>query len=265
MKKLAIQLILIIYALFFAPTVHAKEVISWCAFFNWNPWIYPYNNSYDGILIEELNVFKKNAGVDTKVHKNLNWKRCQQQVLDGKVDFILGGNRTPEREKVFSFVDEPAAINNSVMGMYTLSDGNIPHSVNRLEDLKGYRFVTIKGTTWGKVIDNHIHSLEKSKIEYVNSEAQIIRKILTKRGDYFVSSESILNTIVNNNQESIPELTRSKFRQVVEIKRSIPIYVFFKKDSEQFLKLNKLFEESFKQYHSSTDVQSRIEFHKQRN
>ncbi len=81
-------------------TSNAAERLTWCAYYDGKPWIYPINAKYDGVLIEQLTIFEKNNNIKTTVIEDLPWKRCQREVEIGNIDMVLGAYKTKEREKI---------------------------------------------------------------------------------------------------------------------------------------------------------------------
>ncbi|MCX4025335.1 hypothetical protein H0A36_23085 [Endozoicomonas sp. SM1973] len=75
---------------------------------------------YEGILIEELALFEKEHNIKAIPIVHKNWKRCQAEVENGRVDIILGANKTVEREKVFYYLSIPAFLNRSDVSAYTV-------------------------------------------------------------------------------------------------------------------------------------------------
>ncbi len=137
MRKLLLAFLILLLSTF---NVYGADTLKWSAYFNWSPWIYPIENGYDGILIEELKQFEKDHGVKTEVVVIDNWKRCQKQLELGKLDMILGANKTEAREKVFYYIDEPAFVNKSTVSAYALKTNKSVTAVESIDELKKYLF-----------------------------------------------------------------------------------------------------------------------------
>ncbi len=74
------KLVVLLGLLLMSFSAQSKDELSWCAYYNWAPWIYPKGNGYDGILIEELRQFEKDHNITTKPVVIESWKRCQVEV-----------------------------------------------------------------------------------------------------------------------------------------------------------------------------------------
>ncbi|RDH46217.1 transporter substrate-binding domain-containing protein [Zooshikella ganghwensis] len=134
------------------------DSLTWCAYYNWNPWIYPASkDSYAGVIIDQLELFKKNnPNIDVKPIVIDNWKRCQAEVASGHITMILGANKTPAREKLYYYLPEPAFINFSTVGVYTSADNDKVDNINKIDDLRQFSLVMVRGNSYGSTVDNFV-------------------------------------------------------------------------------------------------------------
>ncbi|OZG73793.1 hypothetical protein BTA51_08265 [Hahella sp. CCB-MM4] len=108
--------------------------MSWCAYYQWHPWIYPSGNEYSGLLIDQLNLFQKlYPEIEVKPIIVDNWKRCQVEVARGDISIVLGANRTEDRERSLTFLDRLSFINRTTVAAYVAETAQLrlyPHRTN---------------------------------------------------------------------------------------------------------------------------------------
>ncbi len=257
---------IMVFGIFLLVTfnAHGTETLKWCAYFNWSPWIYPVENGYDGILIEELKQFEKDHNVKAEVIVINNWKRCQKQLKTGKVDMILGANKTEAREKLFNYIDEPAFINKSTISAYALKDNKSVTAVENIDGLKKYLFQITIGNSFGNKIDAFIKTIPKNRKETVNHHETLLKKILRKRGDFFFCSDSSFEPLINKYKEKIPNLKMNLFHKIFTTQRETPVYIIFSKKGKTFDKYGSFWIETLKKYYLKIDIDERINYHKEK-
>jgi len=241
--------------------IQSQETMTWCAYYNWSPWIYATAEGYEGILVEELRFFEQEHGIETKAVVIDNWKRCQLEVANGHIDIILGANKTPEREKILHYSSEPAFINKSTLSAYASIDNERVKMVKTLEGLKKYRLSMIRGNSFGGVVDNFVSSLDKTNLVVVNSHEQVLKLVALKRLDYFLSPDDSYLAMLEKYREEAPKLKEAHFKQIFSMQRETPAYIAFSKKGPTFSKFHGLWIKTIRDYYASVNVAERIEFH----
>ncbi|NUW67095.1 transporter substrate-binding domain-containing protein [Vibrio coralliilyticus] len=239
------------------------DTMTWCGLDNWNPWIYPSGDSYAGILIDQLEVFKKNnPSIQVQARVIKNWKRCQAEVENGNVSMILGAYKTPEREVIFDYLKEPSFINQSNLGVYAAEDNDKMNNIDTLDDLRSYRLGILKGDSYGKTVDVFIKSLSGREITEVNSKGQTLKMVSAKRLDYFFLPEGTLDLTIAENIKLFPELANVKFKKVFEVTQLIPAFNVFGKNIENYAKYSDLWLAAIQEYYNTVDIDAEIAKHK---
>lgn len=244
-------------AILFSSSAMAKETLTWCAYYDWNPWVYPVEGTYQGILIDELKIFAEKSNVDTKVKDDLSWKRCQKQLEKGKIDMILGAYKTPEREKLFYYLDEPAFYNTSNIYVYTSSTNKKLDNINDIEQLRDFSVSVVRGDSLGNLLDKFVSSLPKNNVHFIATTNQQLQKVLLGRSDYLFSSESGFKSMLEQSNAD-----EDSFKKVLKIQEDIPGYVIFSKKSDTYKIYGDTYIEAIKQYKSENNIQERIDYHK---
>ncbi len=247
--------------LLITPCGYAQSALTWCAYFNWAPWIYPAGDGYDGILIEQLTLFEKQHKIKTQAIDRKNWKRCQVDVVNGQIDMILGANKNSEREKVLAYLEKPAFINHSTVNAYALQHNNLVNQVEKLEQLKQYNLAINRGNSFGKTIDDFIASLEENKRRRLNTKKDIYKMILARRKDYLFSTEPNFQPTLNEYKETFPQLRQVKFKKIYSHKRHIPVFIVFTKKGHIYRDVNQLWLKTLEHYQASVNIKERINYH----
>ncbi len=260
-KNLIKTALLICIGLFSHIGLAQDKSLSWCAYYNWAPWIYPVADGYDGILIEQLALFEKQHKIKAQAIERQNWKRCQVDVINGNIDMILGANQTAERKKVMNYLEKPAFINRSTVSAYALQDNKWATAVEHIEQLKNYNLAINRGNSFGKVIDGFIASLEENKRTRLNTLADVFKMILAGRKDYVFSTEASFQPALNKHMEMFPKLRDAKFKKIYTLKRQVPVYMAFTKKGNVYRDMNQLWLKTLKSYEASTNIQERIIYH----
>ena len=260
-KNLFKSALLILFSLFSQVALAQDKSLSWCAYYNWAPWIYPVEGGYDGILMEQLALFEKQHKIKTLAIERNNWKRCQVDVVNGNIDMILGANQTAEREKIFDYLKKPAFINRSTVSAYVLQGNKQVTAVENIEQLKNYNLAITRGNSFGKVIDSFIASLEENKRRSSNTTKDTFKMILAGRKDYIFSTESSFQPALNKHMETLPKLRHVKFKKIYTHKRQVPVYMVFTKKGHVYRDMNQLWLKTLEHYETSVNIQERIIYH----
>lgn len=263
----------------------------WCAFFNWPPWIYKtpekYDaslseqqsslhvsepssllpeslNGYQGILIEQLLLFKRlHPDFDFQMREIDSWKRCQESVASGATDFILGANKTEERQKKFHYLSEPAFINRTFVGVYSAKHSILPN-IHRLEDLQPFVLAKVRGDSYGKPIDDYIRHLRygENKIE-LSTQNQVMKFVALQRADYFLmptaNFSKNLESLLRAETDHSLELS---FKEIYRIERAVPVYLAFSKQTAAYERLESAWLATLREYYQTVDHLSRVAYHK---
>ena len=242
-------------------SVHSKDELSWCAYYNWAPWIYPKGDSYDGILIEELRQFEKDHNIITKPVVIENWKRCQVEVGLGHVDMLLGAYITREREVILDFLKKPLFTNNKSLSAFSSVNNTRKGVINNLSDLAKLKLVDNRGISHGEEIDKFIDGLNEGNLLIVNSLEQVLQMVHFNRSDYFFSTDLGIKKLVDRYRENIFELELSNFKKIYTVVRETKAYVAFPKGIKPIENIEGKWIESLNNYYNSVDIQQRIDFH----
>ncbi len=243
-------------------SLHA-ETVSICAFYNWKPWIYPKGDHFDGVMIEQLELFKENnPDINVEIKHIENWKRCQVDVAHGTVTMILGANKTPERELLFDYLPTPAFINETSVGAYTAADNKIA-PIHTLEDLKNYSLVMRRGNSFGIRLDTFINNLPSNKLHIVNAFDQAIKLVGIKRMDYFFAIESTISEILRDHHERFPKYSQLKFKKIHTVNRATPVYYVFGKRTGNYEKYAEKWLDVIAEYNHRFIIEQRIQYHRE--
>jgi len=245
----------------FPKDLHS-ETLSLCAYTNWSPWIYSKGGRFDGIMIEQLEVFKaQNPSINIEIQQIDNWKRCQLEVANGRITMLLGANKTAEREVDFDYLTIPAFINQSPVGAYALEGIIAP--VNSLEELKKYSLIMDRGNKFGKTIDSFIQSLTEENVLVVNSLSQSMQMVERERIDYFFTDDSTYKLTVKELNLRYPSRVKRKLQKIFSVPRSIPVYYAFGKKTDNYEKFSDKWMDAIKSYYKFFLIDDRIEYHRE--
>lgn len=258
----AIKASIVITALLIAQGSFAQNGLSWCAYYDWRPWIYPTQNTYSGILMEQLALFEKQHSIKTLPIIRKNWKRCQVDVENGRIDMILGANKTPPRVKIFHYLPKPAFINKSTMTAYALQNNTRIQNVKNLDELAQFKLAFDRGNSYGNTIDQFIEKLPQENRRESNTMGDVFKMIIAKRKDYFFSQDSSFASSIDKYSLEIPSLKDVKFKNIISIEREIPVYIVFSKKGNKFSSMSTLWLATLNSYYQSINLKERIQFHK---
>lgn len=263
----------------------------WCAFFNWPPWIYKTTdvnnaplseqqsslhvsepssslpeslNGYQGVLIEQLLLFKRlYPDFKFQMREIDSWKRCQESVASGTTDFILGANKTEERQKKFHYLSEPSFINRTFIGVYSAKNSTFP-SISRLEDFQPFVLAKVRGDSYGKPIDDYVRRLHygNNKIE-LSTQNQVMKFVALQRADYFLMpTENFSNNLDSLLQNEADQPAELEFKEIFRLERAVPVYLAFSKQTTAHQRLQSAWLDTLKEYYQTVDHASRVAYHK---
>jgi len=247
--------------LLFSISVHA-DTLSLCAYFNWSPWIYLKGGGYEGILIDQLAIFKeKYPTIKIEILEINNWKRCQVNVAAGDISMVLGANKTPEREKVFDYLPIPAFVNKSSIGAYTSKNSIDP--VMSLDDLKKYTISFSRGDRFGAKVDSFIETLPARNVFEVNSFNQTIKLVGINRVDYFFIPDSSYKSTMLEHSLKYPDYKHLRFKKILTVQRETPVFYVFGKNTGNYEKFADKWLNVINLYYKNEVIENRIKFHKE--
>lgn len=240
------------------------DSLTWCAYYNWNPWIYPISkDSYAGVIIDQLVLFKRNnPNIDVKPIVIDNWKRCQAEVASGHITMILGANKTPAREKLYYYLPEPAFINFSTVGVYTSADNDKVDNINKIDDLRQFRLVMVRGNSYGSTVDNFVKSLIDNKMKEVSNQGQLLKLVKSKRFDYFFLPLGDLGSTIDKYRSQFADLEPSDYRLVYKISRATPVFYVFGKKRGFYKKYADKWIATIKEYYNTVNFDTEVARHK---
>lgn len=240
------------------------DTLSWCAYYNWSPWIYKtQNNTYAGIMIDQLDMFRKTYPEITIESKIIsNWKRCQAEVANGNVTMILGANKTPEREAIYDYMPKPSFINVSIIDVYTAKNNKKVINIKTIDDLRRHKLAMVRGNSYGSSVDPYIASLAESEIHEVSSRSQVMQLVSVERYDYFFMPSGQLEPSIVKNVAKFPDLKTSQFKKVIEVPRSTPTFFVFGKGNGNYQKYADKWLNVINNYHKSVNIEDEIKRHK---
>lgn len=252
---------LIILVMLLVQNSHAQTTLSWCAYYNWTPWIYPTDTSYAGILMEQLNLFEKQHHMKAVAVVRENWKRCQVDVENGHINMILGANKTPLRSEIFYYLSKPSFVNKSNINAYGLAHNTTILKVKNLEDLATFKLALDRGNSYGSKIDQFIHNLPKESRRTSNTMGDVFKMIIAKRKDYFFSPDASLKSSIDKYSLKIPALRITRFKKILSVERKIAVFLAFTKKGDVYKKMSQLWIETLNDYYNNVDIDERIQYH----
>lgn len=287
MRRIILTLLYLTNLLFQAEPIHAESVqaesvqsepiqaesvqtepFRWCAFFNWPPWIYKNDQaSYSGILIDQLQLFKSNNPDVSLIIKEIDsWKRCQESVALGSTDFILGANKTPEREMKFHYLERPSFINYTEVGVYSAHDSDVPEMPS-LTSLRNYSLAFVRGNSYGKEVDDYIKSLSmsdsKARLVPLSTTEQVMQFVALHRADYFFLPKSSYKQDLERIRAMSFKQGEVSFREIYSVKRSTPVFLAFSKKHNVYQQLQGRWLDTLDEYYRTVDFNARVAFHQQ--
>jgi polar amino acid transport system substrate-binding protein len=115
----------------------------------WAPYAYEQNGQARGIDYDITALIFDRLGIQVQ-WQFLPWKRCLAMIEQGHADGILDIFQTQEREEMLLYPKEPLS-----QVQWVLYQANArPHTVTRMEDLKGLTVGVTAGYDYGEAFDN---------------------------------------------------------------------------------------------------------------
>ncbi|WP_158253790.1 substrate-binding periplasmic protein [Chromobacterium alticapitis] len=111
------------------------------------------------------------------------WKRCQQEVADGRYDMLLNATENEERERLYWVSDAYYQLT----GIAFYASSRTPPRLDKLEDLRRYKICGIRGYTY----DNY--GLSVGQVDQGSANvAMAMGKLLLDRCDLFLNNREIM-------------------------------------------------------------------------
>lgn len=150
------------------------------------------NNRRTGFSVDVLNYFQRHSNFKFEFIV-VPWPRALFLLEKGKVDLVLTLFKTPEREKIYHFI-EPAYASESSQ-LFTLKDRNIDFN-GQLEQLTPYTVGTVREYSYGYAFDN---------AKFINkpqalTEDNLVKLLLGNRVDMIIGNPLIINNVIRKRQ-----------------------------------------------------------------
>jgi len=171
---------------FLIPLLAAEEKKVTIATTDWPPY-YGKNLRQGGPITELTNTAFKKVGLKTKVLW-VPWARAQELVKNGNMDILMGCYKTPEREKVYSFSNEPLGY--AVTGIYSLNDR--VKKVSTLEELDNVHVCHLIKTS----VDPNFDKSTSIKKTAVSTEVSCLKMLIANRVDAIAGSQFVFKTLL---------------------------------------------------------------------
>ncbi|KZN43521.1 hypothetical protein N474_08095 [Pseudoalteromonas luteoviolacea CPMOR-2] len=139
------------------------------------------------------------------------FSRCVRLLSKGKVDVMGGLIKTPERQKIMSFVEPPYMVLSSSFVFYGTESSGI--EVNSYEDLQGKRIAVMRGGAFFPRFDKD-QSLNKVAVP---SERVAVDLVLKGRVDLVIAVEDTADVAMGVLEQPTHKLKKMTYRHTQEI------------------------------------------------
>ncbi|MDD3220238.1 MAG: response regulator [Lachnospiraceae bacterium] len=79
-----------------------------------------------------------------------SWSDAQKMLEDGEIDILTSAQKTPEREAIFDFSDDPIGYSNTI---FTIKAGNEKYTIDNFDTFEGIRVGMIEGNSRNQQFD----------------------------------------------------------------------------------------------------------------
>lgn len=180
-KNTFVPLCLLVWCCFQANA----EPIKVCTSPSWSPYSWENAKGVDGLVYQ---VFSNcMAETDTKFEMVImnSWAQCLKQAAQGRIQIVLSGYKTPEREQ-WALFTLPVAFDETKV---FYSDPAV--SVNSIEFMDGLIPAVRKDSSHGEPLDTYFRQLKKAeKLIPAYSDEALIQLLDIRRIDYFAGAKS---------------------------------------------------------------------------
>ncbi|ESP91262.1 MULTISPECIES: substrate-binding periplasmic protein [Pseudoalteromonas] len=170
------------------------------------------NNHSQGLILDILKYAQLTSDKKYKIKAvPCPFSRCVRLLSKGKVDVMGGLIRTPEREKIMSFVEPPYMVLSSSFVFYGQQNSDI--EVERYEDLQGKRIAVMRGGAFFPRFDKD-NSLNKIAVP---SERVAVDLVLKGRVDLVIAVEDTADIAMDALDQPIHRLKKMQYRHTQAI------------------------------------------------
>lgn len=148
----------------------------------WPPLVHEESGQPDGLLWELSLAVIQDIGRSADL-EFVPWKRALDLVARERRDAVLGVGRTPERETVFRYPEEPLAVSETAVFYHR----DRPLDFDHLDDLQGLRIALSAGYSYSREISSASHF---QRIEVADIQAGL-RLLQLERVDGFIVNREV--------------------------------------------------------------------------
>jgi len=172
---------------FFASTVFSEEILTACGDSNYPPFTYierqegaepKVGQKIRGVASDVLRIIFGELGIKIEAKYVGNWKRCQVNVEEGKVDILMGAYVTEKRKKYAVYTETPLAPDPQAVFVWKGRE----FKFEKWEDLKGKRAGITLGFSAGKEFDEFLE--KNTYVQRVSDHRQNYMKMELGRIDF---------------------------------------------------------------------------------
>lgn len=179
----------------------------------------------DGLSYDIVRAALKQAGMNADIQGHA-WARSYKIAQQRPNILIFSIARNPQREKLFKWVGEIIAIDNSLWHIKGRSDIKI----NNLEDAKKFRLAVPRADVRHQYLTDHGFTSPKH-LDVVSSNEQTLKMLMRGRTDLIVANKLVLANLVKK-----LKMDASQFIQVTTVNIHMGnLYVAFGPDSDDKL------------------------------
>ncbi len=182
-------LFIITLIIFSTTTTEADTRSIRAVYTDWYPYTYLDNGKPSGFEIEILDAVMKNLGIQV-VFVSYPWKRCLNNLKEGKADILISLLKTPDRETFAHFPDTHISISKTVF--FTKKDSRISFN-GSYEDLKDFNIGVIMGFSYNTAFDQAVFL----KIDSSVDTRTLITKLLNNRHDLAAENQAVITAYAN--------------------------------------------------------------------
>ena len=184
MNALKTFLFFMTLVIFTASSSEGKPRTIQAVYTDWHPYTYQNNGKASGFEIEILDAVMKTLNIRVE-YINYPWKRCLNNLKEGKADILVSLLKTPEREKYAYFPDTHISISKTVF--FTKKDSRVSFN-GSYEALKGFNIGVIMGFSYDEAFDK----ADFLKIDSSVNTRTLITKLLNDRHDLAAENQAVV-------------------------------------------------------------------------
>lgn len=152
------------------------------------PYYYQKNGDMSGFSVDVINYIEANSKYDFEF-VILPWPRALHLVSQGEIDLVLTLFKTPQREKVYHFIEPAYGV--EVSQLFALSEFELNYNGN-LKQLTPYSIGTLREYSYGEYFDqaNYLKKLP------VLTEDVLLKLLLAERTDFVISNSLVFKQLI---------------------------------------------------------------------